>query len=373
LVAGTSMGGIVGGLWAAGFSADCIRNLARNVDWSGFFSDRPKRSSLFMTQREEGEKHLLTLRFDGLKPTIPTALTAGQKLTSLLNRLSIEANYTCRHDFDRLPTPLRICAVDILTARPVIFRSGNLAEALRATMSVPLAFTPLEIDSMMLMDGGLLMPIPVEVALDAGADIVVAVNTTSGLLDRDRITDPIDIANQTTTIMQLEARDQELAEANIVVSPDLGEHLATDFSNVDSLIAAGESAMMAALPALTAEIDKRHSLSDDTTSIHIDSVVADPILSRNPSIKRLVDMDRSGGGLRVTQIKKAALEMMNSGLVSFISVEHPERSIGWEMRPSATISSDHPSAPTTRSRATSIIYSKSTSAYQSCTVISVMI
>jgi len=324
LIAGTSMGGVVGGLWAAGFTADSIELLVKDVDWSSFFSDRPKRSNLFMTQRDEGEKHLLTLRFDGFKPTIPTALTAGQKLTSLLNKLSIEANYGCRHDFDRLRIPLRICAVDILTAKPVIIHKGNLADALRATMSVPLAFTPLEIDSMMLMDGGLLMPIPVEVARDAGANVVIALNTTSGLLEKDQISDAIDIANQTTTIMQLATRNNELSRADVVVTPDLGGHLATDFNGIDDMIAAGESAMLEALPDIRAKIDTERYLRGDTVSVRVDSISAPEYLRTNATVIDLTKTARTENLLTVFQIRQAALQILNSGTVSHLEVRHVE-------------------------------------------------
>lgn len=321
LVAGTSMGGIVGGLWAAGFSADSIEKLATTVDWSAFFSDRPKRSHLFQTQREEGEKHILALRFDGFTPTIPTALTAGQKLTSLLNRLFIEANYRSRHDFDRLKVPLRICAVDILTAESVVMDKGNLAEALRAAIAVPLAFTPLEIDSMMLMDGGLLRPIPVEVAKNEGADLVIAVNTTSDLLTRDQISDPIDIANQTTTIMQHAVKLEELSQADIVVTPDLPGRTATNFKDIGKLIAAGEAAMDAMLPDVWEKLQGFASAEHDTDSVCVDSIAIPGYLRSDSALIALDDRRKSNRYLLVTDIEKTAHEVMNRGRASHLVVK----------------------------------------------------
>jgi NTE family protein len=337
LVAGTSMGGIVGGLWAAGFSADSIEKLATTVDWSAFFSDRPKRSHLFQTQREEGEKYILSLRFDGLTPTIPTALTAGQKLTSLLNRLSIEANYRSRHDFDRLRVPLRICAVDILTSESIVMDSGNLADALRATMAVPLAFTPLEIDSMMLMDGGLLRPIPVEVAKNEGADLVIAVNTTSDLLSRDQISDPIDIANQTTTIMQRAVKSEELSQADIVVTPILQGRTATDFKDIGKLIAEGEAAMDAMLPDVREKLQGCASAEHDMDSICIDSIAIPGYLRSDSALIALDEMRQSNRHLPVRNIKETALMIMNRGEASHIDVKLVETNdinlLSFEVRP----------------------------------------
>jgi len=341
LVVGTSMGGIIGGLWAAGFPADSIERLALTVDWGGFFSDRPGRSSLLQTQREIGERHLIMIRFDGLAPSVPTALTAGQKLTSLLNRLSIEANYRSDQDFDNLPIPLRVCAVDILAAEPVVLRSGNLADALRATMAVPLAFTPLDADSMLLMDGGLLRPIPVEVARDCGVQTVIAVNTTSGLLTRDEIGDPIDIANQTTTIMQLESRRRELAMADVIIEPDLGGHEATDFDGISDLIAAGERAADSILDRFS---DALHSTASKPVggtvcvdSLDISTSLADfnelgefrSILDTNRflSVDRIVaacDRIAETGSM---QSLTAHLRVQDDGnILSFESVEFEDRS-----------------------------------------------
>ncbi len=320
LVAGTSMGGVIGGLWAAGFPADSIEKLVTSVDWGGFFSDRPRRSALFQTQREEGEKHLLSVRFDGARPTIPTALTAGQKLTSLLNKLSIEADYRSNHDFDRLRIPLRICTVDILTAEPVILDGGSLADALRATIAVPLAFTPLEIDSMMLMDGGLLHPIPVAVARSAGADFTIAINTTSDLLARNQIVDPIDIANQTTTIMQLAGKAGELSEADVVVTPELGGHLATDFSKIEQLIASGEHAMAEMLPTVRRMVATHASAKEDIRTIRVDSVSAPAYLWSNDAMVRLKRTVKLDGRVTLREIRETALSIVSDGAVCRLEV-----------------------------------------------------
>ncbi len=322
LIVGTSMGGILGGLWAAGFTADSLAGLARSVDWGGFFSDRPRRSNLFLTQKEEGEKNLLTLRFDGLKPTIPTALTAGQKLTSLLNRLSMETNYRSQHDFDKLDIPLRVCAVDILTGTPVVIKSGNLADALRATMAVPLAFTPLEMDSMMLMDGGLLMPIPVEVARQEGADFVIAGNTTSGLLGRDQISDPIDIANQTTTIMQLAARESELADADFVIKPELDDQVATDFTGIDDLIEAGYVAAMRMMPEIKAALSEVSVVAVDTTAICVDTVVVPAALEMQSQIDNLRSFSIFERNIPISLLRETARELIMSGAASRVLISN---------------------------------------------------
>ncbi|MCK4386241.1 MAG: BamA/TamA family outer membrane protein, partial [candidate division Zixibacteria bacterium] len=118
--------------------------------------------------------------------------------------------------------------------------SGDLAQALRATMAVPLAFTPVEMGERLLVDGGLVDPVPVGVVKQMGADVVVAVNTVSSLLPAEKIKNPIDIANQTTSIMSLQKKEEELKKADFVITPELSEFSAMDFGDVEKLISLGE-------------------------------------------------------------------------------------------------------------------------------------
>ena len=101
-IAGTSIGGIIGGLYASGYSADSIEQIVKSINFSGLFSNRPRRSSMFLTQRPEKERYLLSIRFNGFKPHFPQALTAGQKLSDLISSLTLRANYISGGDFKKL-------------------------------------------------------------------------------------------------------------------------------------------------------------------------------------------------------------------------------------------------------------------------------
>ncbi|MCK4460291.1 MAG: patatin-like phospholipase family protein, partial [candidate division Zixibacteria bacterium] len=159
-VTGTSIGGIIGGLYACGYSPDELADIVRNLDLTGLFSNQPSRRTMFLTQREERDRHLLSIRFDGFKPVIPRALTAGQKLTTILTALTTRANYHAAGNFDRLPIPFKTISTDIVSGREIVLDSGSLADAMRATMGFPLAFTPLDKGDQLLMDGGMVTPIP---------------------------------------------------------------------------------------------------------------------------------------------------------------------------------------------------------------------
>ena len=245
-IAGTSMGGIIGGLYATGYSAGELERIVTKIDWNDLLSDTPSRLSLFLSQREESEGYLFQFRLDGLKPHIPTALTSGQKLSNLFTNLIMRASFSSKwfaepqSNFDDLKIPFRAVTTDLVSGKEVVLDSGDLAQALRATMAVPLAFTPVEMGEKLLVDGGLVDPVPVEVVKQMGADVVIAVNTVSSLLPAEKIKNPIDIANQTTSIMSLQKKDEELKKADFVITPELSEFSAMDFGDVDSLISLGE-------------------------------------------------------------------------------------------------------------------------------------
>jgi NTE family protein len=245
-IAGTSMGGIIGGLYAAGYSAQELERIVLEIDWNDLLSDTPPRLSLFLSQREEGEGSLFQFRLDGWKPYIPTALTSGQKLSNLFTNLIMQASFSSKwfaepqSNFNDLKIPFRAVTTDLVSGEKVVLDSGDLAQALRATMAVPLAFSPVEMGERLLVDGGLVDPVPVEVVRQMGADVVIAVNAVSPLLPAGKIKNPIDIANQVTSIMSLQKKDEELKRADLVLSPELSEFSAMDFGNVAKLIRLGE-------------------------------------------------------------------------------------------------------------------------------------
>lgn len=256
LIVGSSMGGIVGGLCACGYKASELAQIADTLHWRELFRDTPSRLSLFFTQREESENHLLEVRFEGFKPQIPRALTSGQKLTNLLSDLIIKKGVTSEVDFDSLKVPFRAVATDLVTGKQVILSCGDLTQALRATMAVPLAFTPVEDENGLLVDGGLVDPLPVGVAEDLGMDMVVVVNTTSVLLPKTKITSPFDIASQATTIMTMEKMQEQISRAEVVITPVLGFHSNDDFEAVAGMVRAGRRAASQELSNLKSRIQQ---------------------------------------------------------------------------------------------------------------------
>jgi NTE family protein len=178
LIVGNSIGSIIGGLYASGYSVAELESIATSTNWDEVLSltEETKRSELFLDQKQAREKSFLVIRFNGLEPIIPSSISGGQRITNYLSSLTLQALYHPNPSFDGLKIPFRATASDLVSGKRYIFDSGSLSEAMRASVAVPFLFTALDKDSLSLVDGGLVSNIPVDVAKSLGSDIVIVVN-----------------------------------------------------------------------------------------------------------------------------------------------------------------------------------------------------
>ncbi len=241
MIVGTSMGSIVGGLYAAGYSVDQIDSIAVNTEWDDLLSPEGEtdRQELFVDQKITEDKAILTLRLNGFSPIIPTSINTGHKLSNFLNILTLQAPVHTQNSFDDLKIKFRAVCTNLLTGNPVVIDNGSLSQAMRASSSVSFFLSPVLMDSMILVDGGLVANIPVKIALELGADIVIAVNTTSTLRSREELELPWIIADQVISIPMKLLNENQMSYADIIITPDIQERSATDFSNIDLLIKSG--------------------------------------------------------------------------------------------------------------------------------------
>lgn len=240
-IAATSMGAIVGGLYASGYTSAEIESLALKTDWDEVlsFADESKRIDLPIEQKLADDWSFLVVRFEGLQPVIPQSVSSGQRLTNFLSEEALQAIYHPNPSFDGLKIPFRAVTTDLITGKRIVLDRGSLAEALRASSTVPLLFSPVERDSMQLIDGGLVTNIPVDVARAAECDVVIAVNSTSGLRNADELNAPWQAADQIMGIMMQLSNREQLKLADVTITPTVGRHLSSDFRGLDTLIAAG--------------------------------------------------------------------------------------------------------------------------------------
>jgi NTE family protein len=242
-IAGNSMGAIIGGLYAAGYTIAELESIAVYTNWADVLSlsGDTRRSELYVDQKQAQEHTFLLLHFDGLEPIIPSSISSGQRLTNHLTRLAFQALYHPSPHFDDMKISFRATATDLISGKRIVIESGSLAEALRGSVTVPLLFAPLKRDSLRLVDGGLVSNAPVDLARASGCDIIIASNTTSGMRSADQISAPWETADQIMNIMMRLSNEQQLGNADLVISPLPEDILPTDFSIPDSLITLAEN------------------------------------------------------------------------------------------------------------------------------------
>jgi len=274
MIVGTSMGSIIGGLYATGYSVDQIDSITRNTDWDDLLSPEGEtdRQELFVDQKVTEDKAILTLRLNGFSPIIPTSINTGHKLSNFLNILTLQAPVHTQNSFDDLKIKFRAVCTNLLTGNPVVIDNGSLSQAMRASSSVSFFLSPVLMDSMILVDGGLVANIPVKIALELGADIVIAVNTTSTLRSREELELPWVIADQVISIPMKLLNENQMSYADVVITPDIQERSATDFSDVDLLIKSGTSSTIPVVSEIKSIIDSITNKKDSSDDIFFTNI-----------------------------------------------------------------------------------------------------
>jgi NTE family protein len=247
-IAGTSMGAVIGGLYASGMSGSEIDALLSSVDWQDAFRDRPKRTDLAFRRKQEDLDYLVNIPLGvrGRKLLIPRGLIQGQKLTQLLRRELLPVAGAV--DFDHLPTRLRVVATDLESGDTVVMKDGDLVTALRASMSAPGVFAPVEREGRLLVDGGLTENLPVDVARAMGVDVLIVVDTGTALQPRARLNSLPAVSNQAIAIMlrkNIEAQRAQLTPRDLLIEPQLEQLSSYDFGAVARARALGAEAARA--------------------------------------------------------------------------------------------------------------------------------
>ena len=265
LIAGTSIGGLVAGGWAAGMSPAELRTLMREADWDNMFLADSPYTYKTLRRKEDARAFPSQLRF-GLKGGfhVPTGLNPGQRVLWMLNRMTLP--YGPLRSFDDLPTPFRCVATDLIKSEVVVLDRGSLSTALRATMATPGVFSPVALDGRLLVDGGTLDNIPADVVRAMGADVVIAVDVSA---DYDGQAGAIgltmfEVLGRTIDTMMLAGTRVSLKTADLVLDPDLTKRSASDWRHSDDLADRGLDAAAAKADALG-----RFRLDDDAWASYV--------------------------------------------------------------------------------------------------------
>src|SRR5262245_28690695 len=246
-IVGTSMGAVIGGLYASGHSPDELDRIFRRTDWSSFFIDDPDRTYFRFRRKREDSDYLARaaagVSLEGVK--LPSGAVYGQKVMAALKRYTLHTIDI--ESFDDLAIPFRAVATDIVTARPVVLDRGALAEAMYASMAIPALIAPVRVDGKLLVDGGVSNNLPIDVALTLNPDVIVAVDISTPLLAEDAFTSLLAVTDQLTTVLTRANTEQQiknLRPQDILITPPLAGYSSVDFVKGIETIPVAEQAVL---------------------------------------------------------------------------------------------------------------------------------
>jgi len=304
-VTGTSMGAIVGGAYAAGGTAAGLEKFVHEADWNAIFRDSPPRAEISTRRKIDEYKTLFAPEY-GVKSgglVLPKGVIAGVSIHGffrLLTQQAVEIG-----DFDKLPIPFRAVAADIETGEAVVLSRGSLSRAMRASMSVPGAIAPVEIDGRLLVDGGIANNLPIDEARKLCADVIIAVNIATPALKREEITSALSVGGQLINFLgkaNVERQLASLGQRDVLIAPDLGDISAGSFDRSRDAIRVGEDAARAvaeslrrySLPPETYEALRRRQATERMPLGAVDEIRLQGLQRTNPAVLRSLLESRPG-------------------------------------------------------------------------------
>lgn len=325
VVTGTSMGSIIGGLYAIGYSPQMLEEIAMRSDWLDFFMSNPTRDIQPIFERAPFRRHIVTVPLNEGKVALPQGFFEAQEFSLMLSQLTLP--YHKEDDFTKFPIPYGCVVTDLETGEARFLTGGDLATAMRASSAFPSAFKPVEIDGRFYIDGGLVRNIPVDDARGLGADFVITVDVSSELKTADRLTSFLDILNQAVAYSMKESDKEQIAKSDFYISPDVKEFNVYDVNKVTEIIALGEEAARAALPRLKEKlaaysydagqsgfrpIRESKTITYDKISVHGvsggEKIVAEEILQFYP-----------GGSVSIQDLNRTITKLYRTGLYETIT------------------------------------------------------
>jgi NTE family protein len=324
-IAGTSMGAIVGGLYAAGMSPAEIEEKLATTDWDDVFTDSPPRKLVSFRRKEDDGRYLKDLQFGFKRGSLifPPGFISGQKLGYLLAALTLNVSGTS--SFDSLRIPFRAVATDIVEGTTVVLDHGDLVDAMRASMSVPGVFSPVEIEGRLLVDGGLTANLPVDVVRAMGAEIVIAVDIGSPLSERGEINSAIGVSKQVIGIMTRGNVDPQLASADFVIRPDLDGFSGLRFSRAQEMVHRGETAARSMADSLRFVADGREEFDAYLARIRRPAPAPIPVDFVMVEGGSRVDARRLEGRLRSRPGKNLDVDLLGRDLTRVYDIGEFER------------------------------------------------
>ena len=308
-IGGTSMGAVVGGLYASGYSATQIDSIFYNTDFDELLQDYIPRSSKSFYEKRNDEMYAISLPFNKFKIGIPIALSKGMYNYNLLSKLTHKVRHV--RDFSQLPIPFICVATDIENGECVLLKDGYLAQAMLASSAFPSLFSPVEIDGRVLIDGGVVNNYPAEEVRKMGADIIIGVDVQDDLKNRESLKDATRILVQITNLDMIKRMEEMKKITDIYIKPDISNYGVISFDQGREIIKKGEE-------AAKLSINEIKKLADSTTVYKLNNhpTVSDSLFIKSISMNRLDNYTRAYilGKLRFKSGKKISYEDLKTGI-----------------------------------------------------------
>jgi NTE family protein len=275
-IGGTSMGAVVGGLYASGYNAAQLDSIVTVTNFDNLLIDYVPRSSKSFYEKRNDELYALVLPFNNFKIGVPQSLSKGMFNYNLFNRLTLHARHV--RDFNQLPIPFLCIATDIEIGKQVILDKGVLAQAMIASSALPSVFSPVILDGKMLVDGGVNNNYPIEEIKKLGADIIIGVDVQTGLRDKDQLQDATKILFQINNLQMIEKMNTNSKNTNIYIKPDITNIGVVSFEKAKEIILRGEEAAFTVYEDFKELSDKSNpyqkpKLKIESDSLHIINIV----------------------------------------------------------------------------------------------------
>lgn len=239
-IGGTSMGAIIGALYASGYSANQLDSIFRQTDFSTLIQDNIPRSAKTFYEKNEAEKYALVLPFEGFKIGFPSGLSKGQNVYNLLSKLT--SHVSTISDFSELPIPFFCIATNVETGKEVILAHGYLPRAVTASGALPSLFSPVIIDDKLLIDGGVVNNYPVNEVKAKGMDIIIGVDVQDSLKTRDNLKSALDVLVQINNYRTIKDMTEKRKQTDIYIQPNIKNFSVVSFDAGKSIVESGETA-----------------------------------------------------------------------------------------------------------------------------------
>ena len=247
-IGGTSMGAIVGALYSAGYSAHQLDSIFRSTNFNILLQDELPRGAKTFYEKRDSERYALTLPFDNLNISFPSALSRGQNVYNLMSKLTLHLED--KQDFSNLPIPFFAVATNVETGKEVLLDSGHLPQAISASSAIPSLFSPVVIDGQLLVDGGVVNNYPVAEMRRRGADIVIGVDVQDTLMQREEMRSIFDILTQISNFRTIADMREKIKNTDVYIAPDIKPFSVMSFEKGNEIIDAGEIAAQAKIEVL---------------------------------------------------------------------------------------------------------------------------